>query len=58
MSDKSQLVCPDCGVRLYYKHLCRVPDHLTGRECERIKTCPNCKQLFMTREVITRKLPS
>ena len=52
------LTCPDCGTRLIYKHLCRVPDHAVGRECERVKLCPNCRQQYMTREVVTRKLPN
>jgi len=58
MADKSMLTCPECGYRLYYRFTCRVPEHLSGRECERVKDCPNCKARFMTREVITRKLPS
>ena len=57
MTDKHMLTCPDCGTRLVYKYLCRVPEHMVGRECERVKLCPNCRQHYMTREVVTRKLP-
>lgn len=58
MDDKSRLNCPDCGTRLYHKRTLRVPDHMQGRECERVRWCPHCKLDYMTREVITRKLPS
>lgn len=58
MADKSYLNCPDCGERLVFGYTCRVPEHMQGRECERVKDCPNCKARFMTREVITRKLPT
>lgn len=57
MADKHMLTCPDCGQRLHYRYICRVPEHMVGRECERVKECPNCKSRFMTRETITRKLP-
>ena len=58
MSEKSCLVCPDCGTTLIRLYACRVPEHLHGREMERVRECPNCKQRFMTLEVVTRKLPS
>jgi predicted RNA-binding Zn-ribbon protein involved in translation (DUF1610 family) len=58
MTDKSMLVCPDCGQRLYYSHVCRMQPDMAGRECERVKRCHNCNRQFVTREVIVRKLPS
>lgn len=57
MADKSFLACPDCGHTLVRLYCCRVPEHLQGREYERVRECPNCKHRYMTREVITRKLP-
>lgn len=58
MAEKPCLTCPDCGYTLVRLYACRVPEHLYGREHERVRECPNCMQRYMTREVITRKLPS
>ena len=57
MNDKPCLTCPDCGEKLLRLYACRVHEHLYGREHERVRECPNCKARYMTREVVTRKLP-